>query len=57
MEVICEKDKCTGCSACYNICKHEAINMLPDELGFVHPVIDIDKCVDCGLCRKNCPVK
>lgn len=56
MEVICEKDKCTGCSACYNICKHEAINMLPDELGFVHPVIDIDKCVDCGLCRKNCPV-
>jgi coenzyme F420 hydrogenase subunit beta len=23
--------------------------------GFNHPVIDIDKCIDCGVCEKVCP--
>lgn len=28
--------------------------MLPDKLGFLYPVIDLAKCVDCGLCDKVC---
>lgn len=31
--------------------------MLPDEEGFLYPVVDSAKCVDCGLCDKVCPVK
>ena len=28
--------------------------MSPDEKGFLYPVIDKDKCIDCGLCVKVC---
>lgn len=30
--------------------------MLPNEEGFLHPVINQEQCVDCGLCAKVCPV-
>ena len=52
---ICLMDECTGCTACYNICPHSAINFKEDDLGFLYPTIDETKCVDCGLCRKVCP--
>lgn len=45
---------CCGCSACYSICPHDAITMQPDSLGFPYPVLDKEKCVDCGLCEKVC---
>ncbi len=45
---------CCGCTACASICTHDAITMLPDALGFLYPVVDKDKCVDCGLCEKVC---
>ena len=45
---------CCGCSACYSICAHDAISMQPDSLGFLYPVVDEDKCIDCGLCEKVC---
>ena len=28
--------------------------MQPDELGFLYPMVDRTKCVDCGLCEKVC---
>lgn len=52
---LCDDDKCTACSACYNICRHHAINMLEDNHGELHPVIDNEKCILCGLCEKVCP--
>lgn len=53
---VCPVDKCTGCSACYNACRHQAINMVEDSMGHLHPEIDSDKCVGCHLCQMSCPV-
>lgn len=47
-------EECTGCSACSSICSHKAIEMTPDKGGFLHPVIDNDLCINCGLCDKVC---
>ncbi len=55
MQIVGNK-KCTGCGACYNICPHNAIQMVEDERGFLKPFIDDAKCVNCGLCKKTCPV-
>ena len=52
-----EKSQCCGCTACYNACPKSAINMLPDEEGFLYPKIDFDKCVNCGICNQVCPVE
>ena len=48
---------CCGCSACANICTHKAITMVEDDRGFLLPVIDETKCVECGLCVKVCDFK
>ena len=53
--MICSKSNCTGCFACYNICPKNAIEMVKDEYGNVFPHIDKKKCINCGMCRKNCP--
>lgn len=53
--MICEKGKCNGCFACFNICPKKAISMVEDENGFIYPKIDESKCINCGLCRKVCP--
>lgn len=53
---ICEKEKCTGCSACAQICPKQCITMKPDGEGFLRPGIDESVCVDCGHCRKVCPI-
>lgn len=53
--MICSREKCTGCFACYNICSKQAIIMKEDEYGYVYPIIDEKKCINCGLCKKVCP--
>lgn len=52
-----KKSQCCGCTACYNACPKSAINMSPDEEGFLYPKIDFDKCVNCGICNQVCPVE
>ncbi len=52
---ICKKEDCTGCFACMNICPRKAISVGKDEMGCTVPIIDNQKCVDCGLCIKHCP--
>ena len=53
--MICPKEKCNGCFACYNICPKKAIKMNEDEYGNIYPSIDTQKCINCGLCKKVCP--
>ena len=52
---ICEYYKCTGCAACVNACAHHCIQLLPDKYGELHPYVDNEKCLNCGLCQKVCP--
>lgn len=49
-----DPSNCCGCTACASICKHNAISMQPDTLGFLYPKVDEDKCIECGLCEKVC---
>ena len=49
-----DKADCCGCTACASICPKDAILMEPDVLGFKYPKVDLDKCIDCGLCEKVC---
>ena len=50
------KIDCCGCNACGDICAHNAISFKTDIEGFWYPDVDMDKCVDCGLCEKVCPI-
>ncbi len=53
---ITSKEDCSGCTACANICPKNAISMVVDEEGFKYPTIDENKCINCGLCKKVCPI-
>ena len=53
--MICSKNNCTGCGACYNACPKGAIVMKEDEYGHIYPNIDESKCIGCNLCKKVCP--
>jgi coenzyme F420-reducing hydrogenase beta subunit len=53
---IINKELCTGCFACANICPRYCISMKIDSEGFWYPFVDKDKCIDCGLCEKTCPI-
>ena len=54
IEKICDKEKCTGCFACANVCPIGAIRMKPGKIGHLYPDIS-DKCIECGKCIKTCP--
>lgn len=54
-QVYKEKALCCGCGACKAACPYGAIEMEPDEEGFLYPVIRKELCRDCGLCQKICP--
>lgn len=54
---LCEKDNCSACSACVNICPKNAISYKKNDLGFCYPTIDDKLCVNCGLCEKKCHIK
>ena len=51
-----ENERCTGCEACANRCPYDAIVMKANEKGFFNPVILEEKCKECGLCARICPI-
>ena len=50
------KAECCGCGSCANICPTRCVSMREDGEGFLYPVTDVEKCVNCGLCEKVCSV-
>ena len=46
--------RCVGCTACKNICPTQAIEMRKNCYGFFNPVVNEEKCINCGLCFKKC---
>lgn len=48
-----ERELCTGCGACTNICPQNIIEMKNDSRGFLYPHI-VGECVECGKCKTVC---
>ena len=53
---VIEKAKCCGCNACGDACSKQAISFKIDIEGFWYPEVDKDKCINCGMCEKVCPI-
>ena len=51
-----DKEHCTGCRVCRDVCKKHAIEMVADKHGFYYPVVNEEKCIKCERCEKTCPV-
>jgi len=49
---ILDKDKCTSCKKCEQVCPAKAIK-IKDK----YPEIDLEKCYGCSICEDNCPSK
>ena len=49
MTVKIDKEKCTGCSSCVDVCPVDAIKV-EDKA-----IVDEDECIDCGTCVEECP--
>ena len=54
---ITNKVDCCGCNACGDVCAKNAISFVTDGEGFWYPLVNMDLCVDCGLCDKVCPIQ
>ena len=55
MNEICDRKFCTACKACVSTCTRKCISMEKDSLDCPYPVIDQERCIECGLCKKVCP--
>lgn len=53
---ITQKKNCTGCGACINACPLHIISFQEDGEGFIYPHVEMDKCINCHLCEKSCPM-
>lgn len=48
---VIDKDKCTACRKCIEICPPQAISLKDDAA-----CIEADLCEECGFCAAECPV-
>lgn len=53
---LADESICTGCALCHDVCTTGAITMFVSEEGFKYPIIDSNRCIECGKCQKKCPV-
>lgn len=50
------KEDCCGCNACGDSCPQDAIYFQSDSEGFLYPHIYEEKCTNCGICDRVCPI-
>ena len=48
------KNQCNGCGTCALVCPVKAIKMVEDEEGFLYPIVDESKCIQCNKCKRFC---
>ncbi|MBM3240829.1 4Fe-4S dicluster domain-containing protein [Candidatus Poribacteria bacterium] len=46
-----DKEKCTGCGLCIEVCLVEAISLSPQKII----ELETDNCLECGACENECP--
>ena len=46
-----DKNICTGCGICMEVCPH-SVYQLSDKKAII---VDKDACMECGACARNCP--
>jgi ferredoxin len=44
-------EKCAGCAMCIEVCPHGVLVME----GRKARIVDLNGCMECGACAKNCP--
>ena len=49
-------NQCIGCGACETSCNLGCIDLIPNDEGFLYPIVDIEKCINCNKCESVCPV-
>ena len=49
MAIKVDKEKCTGCSACVEVCPVNAIEIKNDK------AVVSDECIECSACVNECP--
>lgn len=47
---------CSGCHACYSACPKGCISMQENDEGYLYPNVNKNKCINCGICEKKCPI-
>jgi len=47
-----DHDKCTGCSACVDVCPSEVYELNADDLA---EAAAVNACVECAACEGECP--
>lgn len=53
---LAKRKDCTACMACIDSCSHHALSSSIDPNGYYQIDFDTNKCVECGLCIRACPV-
>lgn len=53
---ISRPEKCSGCTACSQVCPKKCIAMQSNDEGFVYPIVDETVCIECGRCEAVCPI-
>ncbi len=55
MDLVCEKNRCTGCMACVAACSRGAVRITDSKEAF-NARINSNLCINCGACKKVCQV-
>ncbi|HOI75505.1 MAG TPA: mercury methylation ferredoxin HgcB [Syntrophales bacterium] len=46
-----DREKCTGCGVCLEVCPHEVLELREKRVR----IRNRDACMECGACSRNCP--